>query len=56
MSMSYDDCRADLDACDYNCGYQEGYDEGYVQGLKSGKEEGYRKIALFLIKKLMDKN
>ena len=56
MSMSYDDCRADLYACDYNGGYQDGYDEGYEQGLKLGKEEGYRKIALFLIRELMDEN
>ena len=59
MSMSYDDCRADIEASNYNAGYEDGridgYNEGYAEGLEEGKNEGYKKIALFLIKELMGK-
>ena len=40
MSMSYDDCRADIDASNYNAGYEDGridgYNEGYAEGILIG--------------------
>lgn len=56
--MSYDDCRADIDASKYSEGYEngriDGYDEGYTDGLKEGKDLVYQKIALLFINELMD--
>lgn len=56
MSMSYEDCQADIDACGYNRGYEDGYIDGYEEGQIIGKEDGYRKIAIFLIKGLMNED
>ncbi len=54
MSMSYDDCRADISITDYNNGYDDGFEAGYEEGLKSGKDERDRMIAKFLLESIKD--